>query len=166
MMEEKKSIRIAALFLHPQNPKDDMVQVKSMNLIAGKGILGNVRYWDKITKKGAKLKRHVSAISQESIKEHERQLEMKHPIQPGQVRSNIELVGGGNLSVLFGKRVQIGKTAIIECFEFRKPCNKMDKIQPGLFQSMKNNQQGVMAEIVVNGEIFGNDELCVIGDIH
>lgn len=163
-MEEKKSeIKVAGLFLNPPRPGESMVPVQKMFLEAGKGIVGNTRYYDKTTRKGAKLKRHVSIIAREQIAEHQKKLDMPHDIKPGQVRANIETVGG-DLSVFFGKRVRIGGVAIVDCYEYRQPCAKMDKVYPGLWQSMKGNQQGLLAEIIVSGPVEG-DVFTIVSDI-
>ena len=65
---------------------------------------------------------------------------------------NIELVK------FAGHQVQIG-TSILIFYEPRKPCHKMDALEPGLRERMENCRQGMMAQVVRSGTIRVGDAI-------
>ncbi|HEY1169939.1 MAG TPA: MOSC domain-containing protein [Verrucomicrobiae bacterium] len=122
-----------------------------MEVIAGKGIFGNKRYFNRPTR------RQVTLIEREQIEEHAAILDLDE-IAPGRVRSNIE-TSGIWFRDLIGKRIQIGSTAVLFLYEARIPCHKMDAIAKGLRQLMENGKQGVLAQVIVSGVIQTGDTI-------
>jgi MOSC domain-containing protein YiiM len=137
--------------LHSNEPNKPMNPVQTMQFVAGKGIAGNPRYFDAITKRGKPNTRHVSLIENEIIEIHKYTLNT-NTITRANVRSNV-VTSGINLLNLVGRDVKIGNTAVVRFSYKIDPCYKMDNIQKGLMKQMMNGKQGVIAEIIVSGEI-------------
>ena len=134
-----------------------MRSVHQIEVVAGKGIVGNPRKFGVISRNtGQPSKRQVSLIEREQIAEHAATLGLQS-IPPGVVRSNIE-TSGIDLVALVGKEIQIGD-AIFFFYEARLPCEKMDRICRGLRELMENNRQGVLAQVVRGGVIRVGDHL-------
>lgn len=152
--------KVASLHLHPVKSNDPMQLVNSMQLIAGKGILNNPRYYDTTNKSsGRPNKNHVSLIEREQIADHAYSLGLED-ISPGLVRSNIETTCIHLLN-LVDCSVKIGDTAVVKFYKKRVPCKQMDDVEPGLFKLMKQ-KQGVIAEIIVSGQIKVGDTICIL----
>jgi MOSC domain-containing protein YiiM len=129
--------------------------VEEIDLMAGKGIQGEPRYFEKISRHtGKPSRRQVSLMEREQIAEHAAALGLQS-IAPGRVRANIE-TEGIDLIQLIGKRVKVGE-AILLFYEGRTPCQQMDDICNGLRSLMENNRQGVMAEIIQSGKVRARD---------
>ena len=62
--------RVASLHLHPAEAGEAMLAVDSMELVAGQGIVGNGRYFRRVSKSGQPGKRQVSLIEREQVAEH------------------------------------------------------------------------------------------------
>jgi MOSC domain-containing protein YiiM len=147
--------RVASLHLHPVESAARLQSVDEINLVAGKGILGEPRYFGKISRRtGKPSRRQVSLIEREQIAEHATALGVES-IPPGAVRANIE-TEGIDLVQHLGKKIKIGE-AILFLYEGRTPCGQMDAICTGLRALMENNRQGVMAEIIQSGVIRKQD---------
>jgi len=160
--EEQKFGVIMCLFLHSDKHNKLMKSVTSMQLVAGKGILNNHRYYETINKSsGYPNKNHLSIIEREQIAEHEEDIGKE--ILPGVIRSNIEIYGLV-LTDFIGYRMKIGDTAIINVYKARVTCKQMDDIYRGLRKITKNEKLGVIAEIEVSGEIKIGDKLIVLHD--
>lgn len=127
-----------------------------IDLEAGKGIVGNLRYFARRSRSGGFSKRQVSLIEREMIAEHAAMLGLQ-TVAPGTVRSNIETFGV-DLVALVGKQVEIG-TATLFFYEPRTPCSKMDEICPGLRNLMEDGRQGVMAQVIRSGRIQVGDAI-------
>jgi hypothetical protein len=149
--------RIASLHLHPETAGAPLTHAESIEVIAGKGILNEPRYFEKISSStGQPSRRHVSLIERELISEHATALGLQ-TIPPGAVRSNIETFGV-DLMELVGKEIQIGE-AVLHFYEPRTGCEKMDRICQGLRELMKDNRVGVIAEVVRSGKIRVGDSI-------
>ncbi len=148
--------RVASLHLHPEEPGEPFTTVASIEVVAGKGIIGNPRYFARKSRSGGPSKRQLSLIEREQISEHAAALGLES-IAAGTVRSNIETTGI-DLIKLVGKHVQIGN-AIIHFYEPRTPCEKMDAICVGLRGLMSDGKQGVMAQVVRSGQIAIGDAI-------
>jgi MOSC domain-containing protein YiiM len=132
-----------------------MQSVNEIEVVAGKGIAGEPRYFGKISRRtGQPSRRHVSLMEREQIAEHAATLGMQS-IPPGAVRANIETTGI-DLVKLIGQQIQIGD-AVLFLYEARKPCQQMDDICAGLRALMEPDRQGVMAEVIRPGTIRCQD---------
>jgi hypothetical protein len=151
--------RVASLHLHPANSGDPLEAVEAIDVVEGKGILHEPRYFGRISRKtGQPSLRQVSLIEREQIGEHAAVLGLKS-IPPGAVRSNIE-TEGVNLVALVGSEIEIGQ-AILFVHEPRDPCSQMDTICQGLRELMMDNRQGVLATVVRSGKISVGDSIKV-----
>ncbi len=143
--------RVASLHLHPPTSGGPLQSVEMMELIEAKGIVGDHRYFGRLSRTTGKItRRQVSLIEREQIAEHAVSLGLE-TISPGAVRANIETFGI-NLIQLIGSEVEIGE-AILKFYEPRDPCRQMDAVCQGLRERMMNSRQGVMAEIVKSGVV-------------
>ena len=153
--------KVVSLHLHPAEPGAPLSTVDLVEVVAGKGIRGNGRMFDRVSRRtGQPTKRQGSLIEREQIAEHAEAL--GHPgFTPGDVRSNIE-TEGADLVALIGQQVRIG-SAVLLFYEPRTPCHKMDALAQGLRERMENGRHGVMAQVVESGEIRVGD---AIGPAH
>ena len=150
---------VASLHLHPKESGEAFQTVSSVEVIEGKGIVGNPRYFARRSRSGGLSKRQVSLIEREQISEHATTLRLE-TIRPGIVRSNIE-TNNINLVALVGKQVQIGE-AVLFFYDRRTPCSKMDDICAGLRVLMEDGKQGVMAQVVRFGKISVGDKIIAL----
>ena len=151
------SARVVSLHLHPPESGAPLNSVSQIEVVAGKGIAGEPRYFGKLSRRtGLPSRRQVSLIEREQIGEHAATLGLQS-IPPGVVRANIETTGI-DLVKLIGKQIQIGE-AILFVYEARTPCRQMDAICNGLRALMENSRQGVLAEVVRSGIIRNSDTI-------
>jgi MOSC domain-containing protein YiiM len=149
--------RVASWHLHPADPDDQLLPVQEIELVEGKGIVGDRRYFGRLSRETDQpSRRQVSLIEREQIAEHASALGMRE-IAPGLVRSNIE-TEGMELRTLVGKEVEIGE-AILFVYAPRDPCAKMDALCQGLRERMLDGRQGVMAEVRKSGRVKVGDSL-------
>jgi len=147
--------RVASLHLHPLEPGAPLHPADQVELAAGKGMVEDNRYFGRLSRtSGEPSRRQVTLIGREEISEHAAALGMQS-IPPGAVRANIETLGVDLLSLL-GRKVAIGN-ALLSFYEARTPCAKMDAICQGLREAMKNQRQGVLAEVIEPGLISVGD---------
>jgi MOSC domain-containing protein YiiM len=152
--------QVASLHLHPVEPGTPLREVEAIELVAGKGIVDDARYFGRLSRsRGEPSRRQVSLIEREQIADHAAALGVGS-IGPGAVRSNIE-TQGIDLVALVGRRVQIGSAELL-LYEPREPCAKMDAICLGLRKRMLNSRQGVLAEVVSSGSIRRGDAIRVV----
>jgi len=167
MAQKYASPCIASLHVHPaeRNQKKaptKMIAEPHMDLVQGKGIVQDVRYFDTKNKSSGKAnKNHVSLMTREEI------ASFKCDLLPGDVRSNIELNGSilsgeVTLADLIHKNVRIGQDAVLHIYKLRTPCWQMDVLQPGLQASMRHGRQGVIAEVVHSGRISIGDTISIV----
>ena len=146
--------RVASLHLHPAKPGEPLQQVDAIEVVADNGILGEPRYFGRISSSAGKpTRRQVSLIEREQIAEHAAALGLE-TIPPGAVRANIETLGI-SLIELAGQPIEIGEAILLIC-EPRTPCERMDAVCLGLRALMENNRQGVLARVVESGRIGVN----------
>ncbi len=149
--------RVASLHLHPNEPAAPLEAVDEIELIQAKGIIGEPRYFGRVNRDtGQPSRRQVTLIGREQIEEHATALRLQS-ISPGAVRSNIE-TSGVNLIALVGREVEVGE-AVLLFYASREPCAKMDAVCQGLRELMKNNRQGVVAEVVRSGKVRVGDAI-------
>jgi len=152
--------RVASIHLHPPESRQPLRSVDAIEVVEGKGIVNNGRYFGKVSRlTGKPSRRQVSLIEREIISEHSTTLGLE-TISPGAVRSNIE-TSGIDLIDLIGQNVEIG-SAILHFYEARTPCEQMDAICTGLRKLMEENRQGVMAEVIRSGSIRVGDPIRVV----
>jgi MOSC domain-containing protein YiiM len=148
---------IASLHLHPITPGEPFATIQEVEVVEGKGIPGDHRYFGRLSHKtGEPTRRQVSLIEREQIAEHAIALGLA-AVPPGAVRSNIETTGIDLVSLL-GRQIQIGE-AILLIYAPRDPCEKMDAICQGLRERMMNNRQGVMAQVLRTGKLRVGDTI-------
>jgi MOSC domain-containing protein YiiM len=140
--------RVASLHLHPPEPGTPFRPVPEIEVVAGRGIAGNPRYF------GRPTRRQVTLIGREQIAEHAATLGLE-TIAPGAVRSNIETLGV-DLMAWLDRDVQVGD-AVLRFYAPRTPCHKMDAVCPGLRAQMEDGRQGVLAQVRVSGRIREGD---------
>src|SRR5664280_2011505 len=150
---------VASLHLHPVVSGAPLQAVESIEVVEGKGIAGDARYFGKLSRDtGQPTRRQVTLIEREQIAEHATALGLP-VIAPGVVRSNIE-TSGTNLIALLGKEIEIGE-AVLRLYAPRDPCAKMDAICQGLRARMMDQRQGVLAEVVRSGAVRVGDTIVV-----
>jgi MOSC domain-containing protein YiiM len=148
---------VASLHLHPPESGAPLRSVPSVEVVEGKGIAGDARYFGRLSRDtGQPTRRQVTLIEREQIAEHAAALGLP-AIAPGKVRSNVETTGI-NLIALLGRELQIG-AAVLRLYAPRDPCAKMDAICQGLRERMMNQRQGVLAEVVRSGNIRVGDRI-------
>jgi hypothetical protein len=150
--------RVASLHLHPPKAGGRMTDTAEIEVVAGKGIESEPRYFERTNRFGKQSRRHMTLIEREIVSAHGETL--KATIPPGLVKSNVETTGVDLIS-LIGKKVQIGD-AILFFYEPRLPCDQMDRIIPGMRLLMCDKRQGVIAEVVQSGRIKIGDELRIV----
>jgi MOSC domain-containing protein YiiM len=151
--------RVVSLHIHPEKSGAEMLSVQEFNLEAENGIVQDKRYFGRRSSSGAPVKRQITLIEREQISEHAAALgcdDFPH----GAVRSNIE-TEGIDLVPLAGKQIQIG-TAILVIGSPRDPCEKMDRLAPGLRELMDHGKQGVLAQVLVSGKVRLGDSITVL----
>ena len=145
------------MHLHPLEPGTPLQNVDAIEVVIGKGICGDTRYFERRNHTtGEPSRRHISLIEREQVAEHAAALDLEK-IHPGAVRANIE-TSGINLVALVGKHIEIGE-ALLHFYEPRTGCKKMDAVCMGLRELTGNNRLGVMAEIVRSGKIRVGDSI-------
>ena len=150
---------MASLHLHPPEPGAPLRSVEAVEVVQAKGILNEPRYFARISRTtGQPSRRQISLIGREQIAEHAAALGMPS-IPAGAVRANVE-TAGIDLVACVGQVLQIGDAALL-VFEPRMPCEKMNAICAGLRERMKNNRQGVLAEVLRSGKIRVGDAVII-----
>jgi hypothetical protein len=131
--------RVASLHLHPAKPGEPLEQVDAIEVVADKGILGEPRYFGRISSRtGKPARRQVSLIEREQIDEHAAALGLE-TIPPGEP-------------------IEIGEAILLLC-DPRTPCERMDAVCLGLRALMENHRQGVLAQVVKSGRIGVDDPI-------
>jgi MOSC domain-containing protein YiiM len=150
--------RVASLHLHPEKAGGRMTDTNEIEVVVGKGIRGEPRYFERKSRSGTPSRRNLTLIEREIVSQHATSL--KAEIPAGLVKSNVETIGVDLIS-LIGKKVQIGE-AVLSFYEPRMPCDQMDRIIPGMRLLMCDKRQGVIAEVVESGRIKVGDELRIL----
>jgi MOSC domain-containing protein YiiM len=152
---------VASLHLHPAESGQPLQPVESFEVVEGKGVAGDARYFGRLSRdSGHPSRRQVTLIEREQIAEHAAGLGLP-AIAPGAVRSNIE-TSGINLITLLGREIEIGE-AVLRLYAPRDPCAKMDAICQGLRARMMDQRQGVLAEVVRSGKVRVGDLIVMHG---
>ena len=159
--ESVQSGRVSSIHIHPEKSGADMLSVGQIDVVTDNGILEDKRYFGRRSANGQPSKRQVTLIEREQIADHAATLNCP-AFAPGAVRSNIE-TEGLDLVPFNGKILQIGSARLL-IGEPRDPCEKMDRVMPGLRALMENDRQGVLAQVVGSGTIRVGDEIKVVSE--
>lgn len=147
--------RVASLHLHPVTAGEPFDEVQSVELVEGRGVQGEPRYFGRKSRStGQPSLRQVTLMEREQIGEHAAALGLES-IPAGAVRSNIETLGI-NLVDLIGHEIAIGE-AVLFLYAPRDPCAKMDAVCQGLRELMLDNRQGVLAQVRRSGTVRRGD---------
>ena len=148
---------VVSLHLHPAESGAPLQSVEVFEVVEGKGVAGDTRYFSRMSRDtGQPSRRQVTLIEGEQIAEHATALGLP-AIAPGAVRSNIE-TADINLIALLGREIEIGD-AVLRLYAPRDPCAKMDAICQGLRARMMDRRQGVLAEVVRGGKVCVGDAI-------
>jgi MOSC domain-containing protein YiiM len=150
---------VASLHLHPEISGEPLRAVAEVYAEGGKGLAGDARFFGRKNQKGEPSRRQVSLIAREEIARHAASLSLPG-LPPGAVRSNVETSGLDLVSFL-GCQMEIGEALLLFC-EARTPCDKMDRVAPGLRALMADGRQGVLAEVLRPGRIRVGDALRLV----
>jgi MOSC domain-containing protein YiiM len=150
---------VVSLHLHPTESGAPLQAVESVEVVEGKGIAGDARYFGRLSRDtGQPSRRQVTLIEREQIAEHATTPGLPSST-PSAVRSNVE-TAGVNLIALLGREIEIGE-AVLRLYAPRDPCAKMDAICQGLRARMMNQRQGVLAEVVCSGKVRVGDAILI-----
>jgi len=106
-MSQEFVARVVSLHLHPAKPGLPLKPVDFVDVVAGKGIEGEPRYFGRISQAtGQPSRRQLSLIEREQITAHAASLGLE-TIPPGAVRANIETLGL-DLIASVGQQIEIG----------------------------------------------------------
>ena len=134
--------RVASLHLHPPEPGTPLQAVEAVEVIAGRGIQDDTRYFGRLSRDtGQPTRRQVTLIEREQIAEHAAALRLPS-IPPGVVRSNIETMGI-NLISLLGHEVEIGSALLLLHTPRAIPARRWTPFARALRALMMNSRQGV-----------------------
>src|ERR1019366_6790345 len=93
---------VASLHLHPAESGRPLQPVETIEIVEGKGIADDARYFGRLSRDtGQPSRRQVTLIEREQIAEHAAGLGLP-AIAPGAVRSNIETAGINLIALLEG----------------------------------------------------------------
>ena len=138
-----------------------MMAVDRIEAVAGKGIVGDQRYFGRLSRRtGQPSRRQVTLIEREVLAGHAARLGCA-PVAPGRARANIE-TEGIDLSTLVGRLLRVG-TILLEVVQHRDPCWKMDAVEPGLRALMEPPRQGVLAVVLESGLAHVGDAVIPLG---
>ncbi len=150
--------QIASIVYRPigePNPKDDYLRLDldDANLIAGHGLEGDAHA-------GHNPDRQLNIMSYETLTNLRVQGFYTEPGQMGE-QIVIHQLDVDNLPA--GARVQLGSDAIIEIVKPRTGCDKFETIQKKS-RTMVQGQMGVMARVIVGGQIHVGDPVRLLKD--
>lgn len=91
-------------------------------------------------------------------------------LRPGEIGENVLTRGLDLLALPRGTRLKLGAEAVVEITGLRTPCSQIDGYRAGLQKLLwgerdakgkRTRRAGVMAVVLVNGEVFPGDALAV-----
>lgn len=154
---------VASLHLHhPKIPNEKMIDVSSFTVVEGKGIMEDIRFYDRgLTKRGKPFLSHITMIDRGQIRNYA-MFSGVDEFSPGVFRSNIETEGiKFDITKLKSKKIYFKKNKIGEGFCARTPCGKMDDVSEGLQRQMWNNGSGVIIQAIGSGQICEKDGIYI-----
>ena len=148
--------------------------VETLRLVAGLGVAGDAHA-------GLTMQHRSRWVKQRTVP-NLRQVHLIHSelfeelatkgfaIAPAQMGENVTTRGIDLLGLSTGTRLRLGDSALIELTGLRNPCFKLDGIAAGLMQAVLekgpgkslNRKAGVMAVVVVSGEVRVGDAITVV----
>jgi MOSC domain-containing protein YiiM len=149
--------QVASLHLHPKISGEPLIDVKEIQAVEGKGILGEPRFFERKSRSGEPSRRNITLIEREQLDQHAAGFGIE--ISPGTIRSNIETIGV-DLKALVNQTVQVGDATLF-IYEPRTGCAKMDEIREGLREASGGGRLGVIAQVVKSGKIRVGDAISI-----
>jgi MOSC domain-containing protein YiiM len=128
------------------------VPVERATLVEGQGIAGDL--------KGTGRDRQLNVMRAEDLAELAQE---GRQVGPGQMGEQIVLAGLNSADLGNGTRLRLGPTAMIEVSKPRTGCDRFEHIQKTTKQAVAG-RLGVMARVVVGGEIAVGDEVYLSAD--
>ena len=143
--------KVASLHLHPQEPGESLTAVQSIELVEGKGIQGNPRYFGRVSRStGKPSRRQVTLIEREVWDALLHETGSDAP--PSTRRANL-MVSGISLANTRKRVLRIGETRL-EIAGETKPCERMEDAVPGLRAAMYDDWRGgAFAKVLTGGEV-------------
>jgi len=152
---------VESLHLHPEIANSPMKNVDSFEVVEGKGIMDDERFYDRgVTKRGRPFLRHLTMLEGEKIKNYAVMCSVDE-FMADVFRSNMVVSGVKiNLNDLIDKKIYIG-SAIVQGYCLRTPCRKMDDVIQGLQTLMRKFGSGIISQIIKSGKISKGDKIYV-----
>ena len=100
---------------------------------------------------------------------HDHLNKAKFDMFPGLMGENITTRGVELMALPQGTRLHIGESTIVELTGYRQPCNKLNKLRPGLMDAVFLRNQtgcpvpnaGVMAVVIEGGQVRPSDHITI-----
>jgi hypothetical protein len=148
---------VAALFIHGDHssrPEDgaptSMLSMQRVEAVTGRGIRQDRRFF-RPADIGRDRKRQVSLIDEGTIRRHETRF---GPIERRFIKAQIVLEGDVRLPDFIGHVLDFERGPQLVLAIHREPCYAMDFIAPGLKDAMEDGEQGALARVIRDGEIW------------
>jgi MOSC domain-containing protein YiiM len=145
----------------------------SVRLLVGRGVEGDAHCSETV--------QHLSRIAKDPTQANLRQVHLIHSelhdelnaagfhVYPGAMGENITTRGVDLLGLPTGAQLRLGDEAVIEITGLRNPCHQLDDFEQGLLQAVLARdaqgalirKSGVMAVVLVGGEVHPNDSITV-----
>ena len=149
---------VASLHIHAAVSGEPLISVASVEAVEQMGLREDTRYFGRRAADGGPSARQVTLMEREQMAKHATALGVEC-FPPAAVRANLETFGLDLVS-LIGQSLQVGE-AVLYLVKPRDPCEKMDRVRPGLRALMANHRQGVVAQVVRSGRIRVGDGIVV-----
>lgn len=156
-MSDPIATSVVALFIHGERssqPEDSgptpMLSMERVEAVTGRGIRQDRRFF-RPADMGRDRKRQVSLIDEGTIHRHEARF---GPIERRFIKAQIVLEGEVHLPDHVGWVLELEGGPSLEIAIMREPCYAMDFIAPGLKDAMEGGEQGALARVLSDGEIW------------
>lgn len=140
--------RVASLRVNIAH-KAPMMNVESMEFVAGQGIEGDHHFNDQPHRQGC----HVLLIEEETLD--------AVGIGHGVVRENVNIPGIDLNSLQSGDSLGLGDNVVLQISKAGAPCRWMDDIRPGLQEELQGCR-GMLAAVVQGGTVSSGDTVRVL----
>lgn len=156
-MVHEISTSVAALFIHGDHssrPEDGkptpMLSMQRVEAVTGRGIRQDRRFF-RPANIGRERKRQVSLIDEGTIRRHEARF---GAIERRFIKVQIVLADDIRLPDFIGCILEFERGPQLVLALHREPCYAMDFIAPGLKDAMEDGEQGALAQVLSDGEIW------------